>query len=95
MSNPAELSPDIEERARALADDIKGRRNSLADEDAKADPASRRYQPTYARAKEYRDEDRIRINGMVIALSHLLGRPLDMHLAEEFIADTPTWRALL
>jgi hypothetical protein len=32
---------------------------------------------------------------MVTALSHLLGQPPDMHLAEEFITDTPTWRALL
>jgi hypothetical protein len=34
MSAPAELSADAEERARKLADDIKGRRNGLANEES-------------------------------------------------------------
>lgn len=86
------LTPELEILARQLADDIRDRRNGLANEDALAEGVEHR---SCARAKKWRDQDRAMIKGMVIALTHILGRPLDMQLAEEFIAGTSTWRAML
>lgn len=93
MSAPAKLAPEIEERARQLAHDIKGRRNGLASEELLL--IGRGPHTKLCRPAKYRDLDQARINGMVIALTYLLGRPSDMQLAEAFIEDTPAWRALL
>ncbi len=93
MSAPAELPPEIEERARHLADDIKGRRTGLANEELLL--IGRGPHTKLCRPAKYRNLDRALINGMVIALTYLLGRPSDMQLAEAFIEDTPTWKALL
>lgn len=92
MSKVDNLDSVIEERARTLADEIAAQRRGLAHEES---DEMKTYHPTYVRAKKHRDAERNRINGMVIALTYMLGRPLDMQLAEEFIMDTPTWRALL
>ena len=35
------------------------------------------------------------IDGMVTALTYVLGRPDDLQLAEQFIKDAPTWRAFV
>jgi hypothetical protein len=77
--------------ARKLADAVKAQRIGLDNEDALADGIVHR---SYARAKKYREQDRARINGMVIALTYVLGKPNDMALAETFIANDPAWRAL-
>jgi hypothetical protein len=79
------------EVARGLADEIKHLRTGLDNEDKQAAGVELRH---HARAKKWRDQDRAKIQGMVIALSFLLGRPNDVQLAEEFIEDSPVWRAL-
>lgn len=86
------LTPEIEERARQLADEIKAQRKGLDEEDAQAAGVVHR---SYARAKKYRDQDRAKLRGMVIAISFMLGRPNDVPLAEEFITDSDVWRAML
>lgn len=70
--------------ARALADDIHARRNGLDNEDRLAAGVAL---SSYARARKWRDQDRARVNGMVIGLTYLLGSPLDMAAAEQFIAE--------
>lgn len=65
-----------------LASEIKHQRIGLRNEDAQAEGIVHR---SYARAKKYRDMDRARINGMVIALTYVLGEPLNMAVAEAFI----------
>lgn len=89
----AELTEDVEARARELADEIKARQSGLEREEAlliQRGPRTR-----YARAKRDRDAERSLINGMVIALTCILGRPNDMQLAEAFIDGKDYWRALL
>jgi hypothetical protein len=86
MSNATGLTPELEVMARKLADDIKARRTGLDNEDRLANGIELSH---YARAKKYREQDRARVNGMVIALTYMLGSPLDMRLAEQFIEDTP------
>lgn len=86
------MSPEVEQIARHIADEIKHRRNGLNYEESEN---MRLYHPTYVRARKHRDQDRSQINGMVIALTYVLDRPNDMTLAEAFIADSPEWRALL
>lgn len=77
------FKPEILAIACALADEIRARRTGLDNEDRQAEGTTLRH---YARAKKYREQDRARVNGMVIALSYVLGEPLDMPKAEEFIA---------
>lgn len=84
------LTPERERIARQLADDIRHTRAGLDNEDRLA--ADHR---VHARAKKWRDLDRAKLNGMVIALTFVLGQPRDLQLAEQFIEDSPTWRALL
>lgn len=91
----SDLTPEVEERARKLADEIKARRNGRAIEEAYLDPSSRHYRPSYVPSKRIREQEDARINGMVIALTFILGRPNDKQLAEQFIEDDPAWRALL
>jgi hypothetical protein len=40
------------------------------------------------------DDSRVTL-GMVVGLTYMLGRPDDLMLAEEFITDSPGWRAML
>lgn len=81
-----DLTPEIERLARQLADEIKARTRGLNHEDVQAITPG---WMNHARARKYRDQDRARVNGMTIALTYLLGRPLDMQLAEKFIEDAP------
>lgn len=78
----SDLTPEIEERARQLADAIRSRRGEVT-------------AGAPGRSSRAREIDGARINGMVIALACVLGRPGDMQLAEQFIDDAPAWRALL
>lgn len=86
------LTDEREKVARQIANEIKHLRTGLAVEDGQAEGIVHR---SYARSKKLRDQDRAKIQGMVIAMTYALGRPNDMQLAEQFIADAPTWRALL
>jgi hypothetical protein len=86
------MTPETEAVARRIADEIKARTNGLAVEESHLTPGGH---STFVRARKWRDQDRSEINGMRIALSFVLGNGFDMHLTDEFIADSPTWRALL
>ena len=86
-----EMDPATEERARELAEAIRHERIGLANEDAQAAGVVHK---SYARAAKYRDQDRAKIQGEVIGLTYMMGRPLDIALAEAFIANEPYWRAL-
>lgn len=68
--------------ARRLAVDIRARINGLDNEDRLADGEQLRH---YARARKYREQDRARVNGMIIGLTYMLGAPLDMAGAQLFI----------
>jgi hypothetical protein len=93
VSAPEVLSDQAEEVARQIADEITARRNGLLrDEDNRRD---RGPHTSYALTVTQRKQEEYQINGMRIALTYVLGRPLDMHLGEAFIADSPSWRALL
>lgn len=81
-----DINGECHDRARRLADEIANRRRGLAHKES--GQASDNW------AKHDRDADCWQINGMVIALTYMLGKPLDMQLAELFIADDPAWRAL-
>lgn len=65
-----------------LARDIKARRTGLDNEDKQAEGQQLQH---YARASKYRELDRARVNGMVIALSCWLGKPYDMAAVEDYI----------
>jgi hypothetical protein len=78
-----------EDGVRNLAEEIHARRLGLAGEEANLAPGGH---ATYVRAKKHREEDRARINGMVIALTFVLGRPLDIPAAEAFIAEVTAGR---
>lgn len=66
--------------ATRLAQEIHARRTGQA-----AEEANLKDHPTYVRAKKYREQDAARINGMVIALTFILGVPHHMASAEDFI----------
>jgi len=85
----------VQERADWLADEIRKRRAGLENERAQKDPASPHYRPSYPRAEKWIKQDECTVNGMKIALTFLLGVPMDMQLAEMYIQQDPAWRALL
>ncbi len=58
--------------ARKPTEDIAARRRGQAAEEANLLPGGH---PTYARCKRDRDQDSARVNGIVIALTYLLGSP--------------------
>lgn len=68
------------ERITRLAQEIAALRLGL-----KAEESNLADHPTYVRARKYREQDSARINGMVIALTFMLGCPRDMAAAEAFI----------
>jgi hypothetical protein len=74
----------ISENAARLALEIAYQTTGLDNEDKQAEGEALRH---YARAKKHRDADRARINGMTIALTYVLGRPMDMAVARAFIAE--------
>lgn len=80
------MNRETERVARQLASEIRHRRIGLANEDLTAAGIIHR---SYARSKKLRDEDRARLNGMVLALTYVLGKPSDMQAAEALIADAP------
>ena len=87
---PAVTTEAMNEVARAIAAEIRSRRAGLAqDRHAEGFPASRRNPPESRRAQELAC-----INGMVIALSFVIGTPYDMQAAEDLIrqAGTPDGR---
>ena len=81
------------ERAEKLAEDIRAERIGLDGEDARAEPGTPLR--SYSRAKKYREQDRAKLNGMRIALSYLLGVPMDMQLADAFIDRKPEFLSML
>lgn len=85
------MTKEILEIAERIADEIRAQAKGLDYEDNQAvtpGVASR------ARAKKYRDLDRAKINGMRIALSYILGCPLDFQKTDAFINCEPYWEAL-
>jgi hypothetical protein len=78
--------------AEAIADMIRHETTGLDNEDKLAMPGTPLR--SYARAKKYRDLDRAKINGYRIALSYVLGCPLDMQKTDAFIERAPHWEAL-
>lgn len=70
--------------AEQLADEIRARTKGLDHEDVQAVTPG---WMSHARAKKYRDQDRAQVNGMRIALSYVLGCPLDMQKTDAFIAQ--------
>lgn len=70
--------------AEAIAKEIYARRKGLDGEDRLAAGEALK---SYARARKWRDLDRAQVNGMVIALTYVLDRPLDMVRAEDYIAE--------
>jgi hypothetical protein len=93
MSAPETLTEQAEEIARQIAGEITARRNGLLrDEDQRRE---RGPHTGYAFTATQRKQEEWLINGMMIALTYVLGRPNDLRLVEAFITDSPEWRALL
>jgi hypothetical protein len=79
------------EAAEAIADKIRAETRGLDNEDKMAVTEGRK---NHARAKKYREQDRAQINGYRVALSYVLGCPLDFDKTDAFIAQEPYWEAL-
>jgi hypothetical protein len=79
------------EIAEAIADMIRHETTGLDNEDKAAVTPG---WASHARAKKWRDQDRAKINGYRIALSYVLGCPLDFHKTDAFISNEPYWEAL-
>lgn len=79
------------EAAEAIADMIRHETLGLDNEDRSAETPGLK---SRARARKYRDQDRAKVNGYRIALSYVLGAPLDMQKTDAFIAREPYWEAL-
>ena len=71
------------EAAGAIADMIRRETLGLDNEDTSAVTPG---WASHARAKKWRDQDRAKVNGYRIALSYVLGCPLDMARTDAFIA---------
>lgn len=77
--------------AEKIADLIRAETRGLDHEDTQAVTHGLK---NHARAKKYRDLDRAKINGYRIALSYVLGCPLDMAKTDAFIEQKDYWEAL-
>ncbi len=79
------------EAAEAIADKIRAETRGLDYEDKMAVTEGRK---NHARAKKDREQDRAQINGYRIALSYVLGCPLDFDKTDAFIDQKDYWEAL-
>lgn len=76
------MNREVARIATDIAELIRHETIGLSNEDRSAETPGWK---SHARAKKYRDQDRAKINGYRIALSYVLGCPLNMPKTDAFI----------